>query len=95
MYNRILNSSLITIIFIPYNFLSLTDGIRKNLDEGNLVCGIFVDLNKAFDTVEHNILLSKHEHYSVHGLANEWFKFYSQTENNMSPLIAMILILLM
>ena len=27
----------------------------KALDEGNFVCGIFVDLEKAFDTVDHNI----------------------------------------
>ena len=37
--------------------ISLTENIRKNLDEGNIGCGFFVDLQKAFDTVEHNILL--------------------------------------
>ena len=31
--------------------ISLTENIRKNLDEGNIGCGIFVDLQKAFDTV--------------------------------------------
>ena len=36
--------------------ISLTENIRKNLDEGNIGCGIFVDLQKAFDTVEHDIL---------------------------------------
>ena len=56
--------------------ISLTENIRKNLDEGNIGCGIFVDLQKAFDTVEHDILLSKLEHYPICGLANEWFKSY-------------------
>ena len=51
--------------------VSLTESIRKNLDERNLGCGIFVDLEKVFDTLEHDILLSKLEHYGVHGLANE------------------------
>ena len=54
-------------------FISLTESIRKNLDEGNPGCGIFVDLLKAFDT---DILLSKLEHYGVCGLPNEWFKYY-------------------
>ena len=59
-----------------YAFISLTECIRKNLDEGNIGCGIFVDLQKAFDTVEHDILLSKLEHYCVCGLDNEWLKSY-------------------
>ena len=56
--------------------ISLTEGIRKNLDEGNIGCGIFVDLQKAFDTVEHDIFLAKLEHYGICGLANEWFRSY-------------------
>ena len=54
--------------------ISLAENIRKNLDKENIGCGIFVDLQKAFDTTEHDILLSKLEHYGICGLANEWFK---------------------
>ena len=62
--------------------ISLTENIRENLDEANLSCGIFVDLQKIFDTVEHDILLTKLENYDVYGLVNEWFKFIFQIENN-------------
>ena len=56
--------------------ISLTKDIRKNLYVGNIGCGIFVDLQKAFDILEHDILLAKLEHYSICGLANEWFRSF-------------------
>ena len=55
---------------------SLTEAIRKALDDNNFVCGVFIDLKKAFDTVDHNILLKKLEHYGIRGLPNNWFKSY-------------------
>ena len=63
--------------------INLTESITKNLDEGNLGCGIFVDLQKAFDTVEQDIHLSKLEHY---GLANEWFKSYLSNRKQYVPI---------
>ena len=55
---------------------SLTETIRDALDNSNFACGIFVDFQKAFDTVDHIILLKKLEHYGVRGRANDWFKSY-------------------
>ena len=50
--------------------LALLKVFEKNLDDEDIGCGIFVDLQKAFDTIEHNILSSRLEHYGVRGLAN-------------------------
>ena len=63
----------LTIFYI----LCITENIRKALDDGNTGCGVFVDLQKAFDTVDHQILLAKLNHYGilVHG-SNHCFKSY-------------------
>ena len=38
--------------------INITENISKTLDDGNIGCGAFVDLQKAFDTVDHQILLA-------------------------------------
>ena len=50
--------------------INLTENIRQALDEGYIGCGIFVDLQKAFDTVDHEILLSKLDCYGIRGISN-------------------------
>ena len=56
--------------------LSMTQQIKDTLDNGNLAIGVFVDFQKAFDTVNHKILLDKLNHYGIRGLANQWFSSY-------------------
>ena len=53
--------------------IHLTDKIRHEIDKGNYACGIFVDFQKAFDTVDHHILLKKLEYYGVRGISNKSF----------------------
>ena len=61
---------------IDHALVSLTEAIRNTLDNKRLGCGIFIDLQGAFDTVNHRILLSKLEHYGIRGCALEWFRSY-------------------
>ena len=56
--------------------IGITEEIRKALDNSKYACGVFIDLQKAFDTVDHSILISKLNHYGIRGIGNEWFKSY-------------------
>ena len=50
--------------------------IAKSIDQNKFSFGIFPDLAKAFDTVNHAVLLRKLDYYGVRGIALEWFKSY-------------------
>ena len=56
--------------------VGISDKIQTALDEGNIACGIFVDFQKAFDTIHLSILLKKLEYYGFRGFINNWFSSY-------------------
>ena len=56
--------------------INITETIRSALDSKKVAAGIFVDLQKAFDTVNHEILVQKLNHYGVRGTVNKWFLSY-------------------
>ena len=56
--------------------IELTDQIKLNIGENKMSCGIFIDLSKAFDTVNHKILLGKLEHYGIRGNALHLLESY-------------------
>ena len=56
--------------------LQLTRDITDSFEKGEYTHGVFVDLSKAFDTVDHQILIKKLQYYGIDGTALEWFKSY-------------------
>jgi len=55
--------------------IDAVDNLYKNLDKQKVI-GIYLDLQKAFDTVNHDILLYKLQYYGVRGVVYDGFKHY-------------------
>ena len=56
--------------------LSNIENIQTDLDNGDFAAGVFIDLKKAFDTVNHDTLLKKLKYYGVRGLSRDLFQSY-------------------
>ena len=56
--------------------MALMDKLISSLENKELIVGIFLDFSKAFDTVDHDILLCKLSHYGIRGNALKWIESY-------------------
>ena len=57
-----------------HTILQLTRDVTSSLEKGKDTLGVFIDLSKAFGTVNHQILIKKLQYYGIEGTALEWFK---------------------
>ena len=56
--------------------IDVVDCIYQSLDDSNFIEGMYFDLEKVFDTVDHNILMGKLSNYGIRGKMFDWFKNY-------------------
>ena len=65
-----------TVHYTEQASLQLTDYLIKQMDQGSTTLNIYIDLSKAFETIDHSILLSKLSCYGITGCENELFASY-------------------
>ncbi len=68
---------------VSYALIQLLENITDAIDKGEYTVGIFVDLKKAFDTINHNILIQKINFYGVRGLCANWVSSYLENRKQM------------
>ena len=56
--------------------IDFTDRIWLAIGRGEIALGLFLDLSKAFDRIDHNILLGKCSYYGIEGKEADWFHSY-------------------
>jgi hypothetical protein len=66
------------------NNVDVVDKITQAIDKGEYTIGIFLDLSKAFDTINHKILIQKLEHYGVRVITRQWFEEYLKNRKQLN-----------
>ena len=66
--------------------LDILNKIQSKIDAKLFSCGVFIDLKKAFDTVDHSILLHKLNHCGVRGIINTWFSSYLSKRSQLTQI---------
>jgi hypothetical protein len=59
-----------------FTLIHLINKVTTSIDKNKLTASVFLDLSKAFDTINQEILFYKLEHYGCHGIALSWIKSY-------------------
>ena len=63
-------------LWIEISFVKKKNVRKTSMEKKLFSCGVFIDLKKTFDTVNHTILLDKLNYYSFGGIVNQWFSSY-------------------
>ena len=71
---------------MEHALISLTETIKKYLDDCEIVYGVFIDLQKVFDTVNYEILLEKLKYYGIRSKQNDWFRSFLTNRKQYVPM---------
>ena len=87
MYSRLYNNNILykkqfgfqTGHSAEHAIIQLVDQINSNFERDQYTLGVFIDLSKTFDTVDHKIFIAKLEHYGIKEISLLWFKSYVES----------------
>ena len=65
----------------------MIDNMYQHGDNCDTTIGLYLDLQKAFDTVNHSVLLNKLENYGIRGIVLNWFKSYLNNRKQYASLL--------
>ena len=69
-----------------HELIHLSEKIKEQLDNISFSCGIFVEFQKVFNTVDNDIFIEKTNYYGISGTANNWFSSYLESRTQFSSI---------